>query len=382
MTAAPDERGRTPESFEGARARGTIHPDLVYDTTLSHVVVDVPDWAKCFLCGSPLGDDATDEHVIPKWLQGRYDLWNQRINLPNGTHMPYKQVRIPCCQPCNGERLSLLEQRVQQAFAAGPRATRELPPGDLLAWMTKVYYGLRVAHLNLVADRRAGSASPRLSSVPELAAVRGLRLALGSVRGAVRHQESPGSVFVFETQADPEDPWDLLDTYHWAFLAVRVGNVGVVASLLDGGALATGHPVPAFELASRTALHPLQFSQVAAVGALLVAHTHHHQPWTIYDDGGTTVLVPRRAIILEPYAMDHSTAARLYAEFLAAYLRKSPQEVVDVHDHTRGWDVLRDKKGRARFIPLTLHEVEAYTMPFCWATSAGSDTSLQGRRSR
>jgi len=32
----------------------------------------------CFLCGAS-GQDVTLEHVFPKWLQRRFDLWTQRI---------------------------------------------------------------------------------------------------------------------------------------------------------------------------------------------------------------------------------------------------------------------------------------------------------------
>jgi hypothetical protein len=54
---------------------------------------------RCFLCGSHLGEARTQEHIFPKWLQRRYDLLDQRIDLLNGTGIPYRQMKVPCCVP-------------------------------------------------------------------------------------------------------------------------------------------------------------------------------------------------------------------------------------------------------------------------------------------
>ncbi len=38
----------------------------------------------CFLCGISLQEvESSSEHVIPKWIQNRYDLWNQKLILLN-----------------------------------------------------------------------------------------------------------------------------------------------------------------------------------------------------------------------------------------------------------------------------------------------------------
>ena len=35
------------------------------------------------------------EHVIPKWFQRRFNLWDQDLVIPTGTSSPYRQVKIP-----------------------------------------------------------------------------------------------------------------------------------------------------------------------------------------------------------------------------------------------------------------------------------------------
>lgn len=37
---------------------------------------------SCFLCGKEC-DIKTAEHIFPKWLQHKYDLWNQKLTVTN-----------------------------------------------------------------------------------------------------------------------------------------------------------------------------------------------------------------------------------------------------------------------------------------------------------
>jgi hypothetical protein len=54
--------------------------------------------ATCFLCGRRLGTkNRADEHVIPKWVQKGFRLWNARLHLLNQTTIPYRQLTIPFC---------------------------------------------------------------------------------------------------------------------------------------------------------------------------------------------------------------------------------------------------------------------------------------------
>src|SRR6185437_5829167 len=63
--------------------------------------------STCFLCGRRLGiRNRSDEHVIPRWVQDRFGLWNERLNLLNGSSIPYRQLTVPCCRTCNNVHLS------------------------------------------------------------------------------------------------------------------------------------------------------------------------------------------------------------------------------------------------------------------------------------
>ena len=90
----------------------------------------------CFLCGVELAPDRnTDEHVIPRWIQERYELWTQRLTLLNHTTIPYRQLTIPCCATCNNQHLGKIEMQVQAACDAGREAVLALPPLTLFLCM-------------------------------------------------------------------------------------------------------------------------------------------------------------------------------------------------------------------------------------------------------
>ena len=61
-----------------------------------HIPLDrIPfDHHHCFLCGKDSADSL--EHVFPAWLQRRFQLWDQQLNLLNGTPIPYRNLTVPC----------------------------------------------------------------------------------------------------------------------------------------------------------------------------------------------------------------------------------------------------------------------------------------------
>lgn len=58
----------------------------------------------CFICGAnPESKEFNNEHIIPQWILRRFNLFDKRITLPNGTKIPYRQYTVPCCVECNSE---------------------------------------------------------------------------------------------------------------------------------------------------------------------------------------------------------------------------------------------------------------------------------------
>jgi hypothetical protein len=106
--------------------------------------------ADCTFCGRPA---ETVEHVIPKWLQNHFDLFDQKLELWNGTTMPYRQGVVPACLRCNGKRFSPLENRIREG-----RASQR----DYYLWALKISYCLGHKDTSLLLDRANPDAGPLL----------------------------------------------------------------------------------------------------------------------------------------------------------------------------------------------------------------------------
>lgn len=177
----------------------------------------------CFVCGRRA---TTAEHLIPKWLQHRFNLWDQRLRLPNHTTIPYRQLQIPACEKCNTGPLSDIENAVECGRADEPTMWR---------WLNKLHYGLEYkdrvlqwdrAHPGLRIGDVAGSADPFERD----------RHFLHCVSGDFATNPDPfGSVFRFDFAT--EQPFMLAHNTHSDSLSICLGRTGWVGFVTDGQAL-------------------------------------------------------------------------------------------------------------------------------------------------
>jgi hypothetical protein len=226
------------------------------------------DHTTCFLCAEPLtAETRTDEHVIPKWVQQKYDLWNEGLGLLNDTSIQYRQLTVPCCRRCNNERLSRLESTVEVAVSSGYDAVVALPKFVLFQWLAKIFVGLLYKDLMLPFDRSNRSAGNIIDSETlKRFSIMHLWIQVASLTGdGNEHEYWPGSVFVFRTQKpeNPKDQFDLVDMTLANALAIRLGDVGIVADFLENG-LHARIAGDSFMPYQSFPLHPLQFKELAA----------------------------------------------------------------------------------------------------------------------
>lgn len=181
------------------------------------------DLSRCFICGR---EASTVEHVIPKWLQNRFNLWNLRLGLPNGTSIPYRQVTVPACGKCNNEVYGALEDRVRSNNAT---------ESDVWKWANKIHYALGHKDKILFWDRK--NPSYRIGDVIRRDdPLERSRHFLHCVSGDFVTDPDPfGSVFKFEFVR----PQRFMFAHMIASssLTVSLGKVGYIVFVEDGQAL-------------------------------------------------------------------------------------------------------------------------------------------------
>jgi hypothetical protein len=192
-------------------------------------------------------------------------LWDRKLTLLNGTRIPYRQLKIPCCKVCNNEYLGRIERQVQAACDAGRDAVLALPRLTLFLWAGKILYGLLYREHLLPVNRRVPTDGPIVSA--EL--LEQLRMHHQFLQAArVRFDFTPhipASIFVYETSVPSNagmgfDYWDELQRLA---ISIRVGNVGIVVCLQDGQAVERvfGSQHKKY---TKLALHWTQFAEVTA----------------------------------------------------------------------------------------------------------------------
>jgi len=220
----------------------------------------------CFLCGRRLrrGSRST-EHVFPKWLQRRFNLWDQKLTLLNGSDIQYRKLTIPCCRTCNSAVLAPIEKAVERATARGPSAVRSLSKRTLYLWLAKILYGILYKEGLLRTDQR----NPKAGRLVRRTTLRGLEMHHRFLQGSRVPMRFlgffPASIFVFRLQkpANRKFQFNFRDSPVALALAFQLGSVGIVGALQDGGAQETGF-ADYLNRYQRFALHPLQFLELVA----------------------------------------------------------------------------------------------------------------------
>src|SRR5260221_889695 len=233
---------------------------------LTAVVEHPCNHASCYLCADPVtAESSTEEHVIPKWVQQKYDLWNESLGLLNDTSIQYRQLTVPTCKGCNNETLSRVESTVEVAVSSGYDAVIALPKFVLFQWLAKIFVGLLYKDLLLPFDRSNRSAGNIIDAETlKRFSIMHLWIQMASLAGE-ENEYRPGSIFVFRTQKpeNPKDQFDLVDMTLANCLAIRLGDVGIVADFLENGVHAriAGDSFAPYQCFP---LHPLQFKELAA----------------------------------------------------------------------------------------------------------------------
>lgn len=85
--------------------------------SIKNFVQDICIGDACFVCGAKKDSTVfSDEHVIPRWVLKKHDLFDRDITLPNGKTFRYSKYKVPCCKSCNSMLGNNLEQVISKGF--------------------------------------------------------------------------------------------------------------------------------------------------------------------------------------------------------------------------------------------------------------------------
>lgn len=276
------------------------------------------DAFECFLCGTEAGS-ITEEHVFPKWLLGRYDLWNARLDLLNETSITYKQLTIPCCAECNNTALSSLEAAISNAVSGGYESARALDPRCWYLWAGKLFFGLLRKELTLRRERRDPTAG-NIVHEDGLKRFGSLHLFLQGIRG--KHEfvdDFPYSVLICNVHDIGDGrSYFFQDNLAHMTLSIRMGEVGVIVSFEDCGLTASSYGKYVLDV-NHQKLHPAQFDELYARTSYQVSRIESSFEYvTEFSVDGDRVA--KTTVAGGIYLRDHSN--RELADVLRAHLTR------------------------------------------------------------
>src|SRR5699024_6545635 len=156
---------------------------------------------QCFLCGKEVMN-STKEHIFPKWLLKKYDLYNQKVKiLVNDTTIPYRNLTIPCCHKCNGEYLSIVEDKMKKITEENSDQLQKEEEEIIFLWGAKIFYGLLYKELELAYDR----SNPESNTIMNKEFLENYNILHHLLQGIIiptKYEGKPWSIFKFNICED------------------------------------------------------------------------------------------------------------------------------------------------------------------------------------
>lgn len=220
---------------------------------------------RCFLCGGA-PTKGVGEHVFPRWLQRRFELWDHTLTLQNGTFIPYRDVRVPACEDCNNRVLGRAETYVSALSAADVASWTSAHSFEVGRWLAKILVGILIKEASLPRDRSDPSLGKIFSS-EGVSDLKLLHLLVQTWRKPVHfqtlHAPHPFTLYVYEIERDEGfSHFDFSTNLFGKSVSIRLGELGFIF-VADGGLQHEMGALGPYNLGFQR-LHPVQFGEVSA----------------------------------------------------------------------------------------------------------------------
>ncbi len=287
-------------------------------------------YENCFLCGCLLNEiNYSEEHVVPKWLQRKFNLWNRKLILLNGTSINYKDLKIPCCKKCNNAMSKNIENPIEQGVSNGYNEFVKIDEKIIFQWLNKMSYGFLFKELSLKAEL----SNPNSDSIYKAEYLREHEmqyLFLKSLISNTTFVNNPWSIIIFKINPDGIEPYWAYDNPYIKTFCIRMNDIGIIAHLMDNGYnkgffMEQKHMR---ELLIKT-LHPIQFAELSAM-FIYISSLFYRDPFniTVFDENLDPNLIIANNISGHGYKEWKNDE---YAHILASFLKIWGLEYNDVY---------------------------------------------------
>ena len=197
----------------------------------------------CFVCGAwPHEKSFNDEHIIPKWVLRRFGLFDREITLSTGERRRYSHYRTPCCKECNSRLGKTIEEPVSQLldgdYASVSARLDEQGRTLLFTWLSLLFLKIHLKDRKVRVNKDYRHGDDMIGDAYDWTALHHVHaVARTPYTGATLLPGVIGSLQVFEIEGSlTADTYDYVDFTTDQTLIVRLGPIGIVATLNDATA--------------------------------------------------------------------------------------------------------------------------------------------------
>jgi len=233
----------TTEEFEGADRTIIGEDGRILLFSCRRFIDDIVMGEACFICGAwPHDKPFNDEHIIPKWLLRRFGLFDREITLPTGELRRYSGYRTPCCEECNSRLGKMVETPVSRLldgdYASVSARLDDRGRSLLFTWLSLLFLKIHLKDRMVRVHKDPRNGEEKIGDFYDWTDLHHLHaVARSPYTGAKLLPGVIGSLQVFEIEGTlTADTYDYLDFTSDQTLIVRLGRIGIVATLNDSTA--------------------------------------------------------------------------------------------------------------------------------------------------
>jgi hypothetical protein len=208
--------------------------------SMDKFVSDICEGDCCFMCGAtPKDKEFNEEHVIPKWILRKLDIYKLSITLPNDSEVRYSQYTIPCCKECNSFLGLAVEEDIRTAVDGGLESVNNYilknGPWKIFLWLSLIFFKthLKDSYLRDHLDRRKGD--DKISNDYDWGLLHHIHCMIRAMQNGVSiTKECLGTLLVLPAkQAEHIDSYDYRDVYAANTILLRIDDIAFLAILDD-----------------------------------------------------------------------------------------------------------------------------------------------------
>lgn len=219
----------------------------VIDSSGNFVFFSIKDFKEiiclkntCFLCGTEEDKTTfTNEHIIPKWILKKFDLFSKTAGLINGENVRYDRYKIKCCKKCN-ELLGVeIEDKICKGFNSNYSKSKTFFNKNkklVFIWLALIYLKTNLNDRVFKIDKKSDKSS-NISDLYNWEMLHHFHCLVRSlINGSKIKDNVIGTMRIFPTnQIGVLDPFDYIDSKNAFSSIISLGDFCIITIFNDSG---------------------------------------------------------------------------------------------------------------------------------------------------